>query len=86
MLCLYRISNQLSTSQQALLTWRQFDMHMIELKTVLREDHTALDVLDQALKQEESLAEDVTLTVQNIAKYLPDKRRDQSIKVIIISW
>lgn len=77
---LFRVSHQLSTLQQALLAWRNFDMHMLELRTVLREDHTALNVLDQALKQEEYVG-DVASTFQNIAKYLPDKHHDNLMKV-----
>lgn len=56
---------------------------MLELKTVLREDHTALNVLDRALKQDQCNSEEVALTVKNIAKYLPDKHHDNINKVII---
>lgn len=78
-----RIFNQLTNLQKALWTWRQFDIHMLELKTVLREDHTALNVLDRALKQDQCNSEEVALTVKNIAKYLPDKHHDNINKVII---
>lgn len=78
-----RVSHQLQTLQQALLAWRNFDMHMLELKTVLREDHTALNVLDKALKHEEYVG-NVASTVQNIVKYLPDKHHENLIKVMFL--
>jgi hypothetical protein len=53
---------------------------MLELKTVLRDEYTALNVLDQALKKDDGNV-DTASAVQKIVKYLPEKHRDGLLKV-----
>lgn len=76
----YRIARQFTKLEQALLTWSDFEKHILELKVVLREEHTALDVLDQALKKNDGSV-NMTSAMQNIVQYLPEKHRDGFLKV-----
>ena len=75
-----RMGRQLTTLEQALSMWSDFDKHMLELKMVLREEYTALNVLDQALKKDDGIV-DMASAVQKIVKYLPEKHRDGLLKV-----
>lgn len=51
-------------------------MNMSELKTVLREDQDALNVLNKVLIDEDSITPDMATSMKNITKYLPEKQRD----------
>lgn len=74
------MANQLSSLRATSSSWEYFDINMSELKTVLREDHDALNVLNKVLTEEETITPDMATSVKNIAKYLPDKHQNM-IKV-----
>ncbi|XP_065202336.1 klarsicht protein [Planococcus citri] len=70
------VTNQLSSLRGISSSWEYFDMNMSELKTVLREDHEALNVLNKVLTEKESITVDVASSMKNIAKYLPEKQHN----------
>lgn len=58
-------------------------MNMSELKTVLREDHEALNVLNKVLSEKEAMTVDVATSMKNIRKYLPEKQHNM-VKVSVV--
>ena len=67
------------------MSWRQFDVHMEELKTVLRQNHDNLNEWDRALRRDECVVEDVVSSVKNIDKNWPDKQYNL-MKVLFIKY